>query len=74
MWSTFPKGGSKSGAPAIMRNFYGESKSGVPFIKWIQKVEHFLEKGDESDAPVDRKYLKVGAVGKYFYSNAPTYR
>jgi hypothetical protein len=33
-----------------------------------------LKKGDERDAPVNRKYLKVGAVGKYFYSKAPTYR
>ena len=40
---------------------YGESQSGALFQKVRQKVEYFLEKGDESDAPVDRGF-PVGAA------------
>ena len=36
---------------------YGESQCGALFEKVRQKVEYFLEKGDESDAPADREFL-----------------
>ena len=36
---------------------YGESQCGALFEKVRQKVEYFLEEGDESDAPADREFL-----------------
>ena len=49
-----------------MTTRYGESQCGALFQKVRQKVESFLKKGDESDAPAGSNLLGESQCGALF--------